>query len=577
MQTYRIQKKQKNNTYVVLKMGEKRSRLVNGDLPLVYPNMFIALDVDKYGTIVGSRLNIDNATNQKVLMHNGWELAKYAEVYERYENLRPFGYSWKVAEEAGKDLYGALSFVDADKIHRNVVNRPTDEARIKGINKAIIKRARQRRKIAYSLEEYLSLYNEIESEGAYSPLPYTTKILGLSDTAFTYLRETVYDTELLDVEKDVKRCIIRHRESARELVDERVIGTFLIEETSLDLDQQKAVWCLKDTSPCIITGGAGVGKTSMVEALIRCYSSVYDKKDILLVAPTGKASRRLEDKTKHKASTIHTALRLSPEDDYAYYKKGNPLPHKLIIVDESSMIDTCLMFDLLNALTDGAKIVFVGDHNQLYPVGYGEPFFDFFDMIPVHYLTINHRQDEDSDILDIANAVLRGKPIKDGRGVKVQHIEEKDIYQFVEDNENIQYLSPYNEVNARINRVLKKGDKPFNKGDKIIFLRNTKEYCNGDIGFITTVLPDEYLVKMDGRILSVEKKHERDMMLAYSITIHKMQGSEGDSIILFLPQDTKFVDRRMLYTAVTRARKDLSVYYYTRHGRVTQTNLSHEW
>lgn len=129
---------------------------------------------------------------------------------------------------------------------------------------------------------------------------------------------------------------------------------------------------------------------------------------------------------------------------------------------------------------------------------------------------------------------------------------------------DVQIITPYNDLNARINEYLRAGEDDLNVGDKVIALKNTKEYCNGDIGYITAIdfRKGRLTVNFEGRTVVITKAHRYDIQLAYAITIHKMQGSEASRVIVFIPQRDRFIDKRMLYTAVTRAKKKLEVYYY---------------
>ena len=131
-------------------------------------------------------------------------------------------------------------------------------------------------------------------------------------------------------------------------------------------------------------------------------------------------------------------------------------------------------------------------------------------------------------------------------------------------NEDTQILSPYNNLNAQINAYLKKGEADFNVGDKVMTVKNTKKYCNGDIGIVTKLNGKGTItVEIDGKEVDITAAHREDLVLAYAITIHKMQGSETERVIVFIPKDDRLVDKRMLYTALTRAKSQLELYYYT--------------
>ena len=242
------------------------------------------------------------------------------------------------------------------------------------------------------------------------------------------------------------------------------------------------------------------------------------------------------------------------------------------------------MYDLLKATNKASKLVFVGDHNQLYPVGYGEPFFRFMDVMEIYRLKQNHRQSEDTDILYMANRALQNLPVMNGSGVSVKEIEYSDIPKVLDwylcgngYDENSQVISPFNTTNSDINTYVQeqnarkngflKQDEQYSEGklyvgDKIMTVRNTEHYCNGDIGYVSTVNEKEITVQIEGRQVVIPVKDKDDIQLAYAITVHKMQGSEADRIIVFLPRENRMVEKRMLYTAFTRAKKELLIYYY---------------
>ena len=437
--------------------------------------------------------------------------------------------------------------------------------RTQALGREVIRCARRKRKIAYKVDEYLSYFNEVEQEGAYEQLMYSLKIMCLQASGYGFGSGMVWDNELKEKEEFVRQDIEERKQQEYELLTKDEIQAYIdkIKDSTLEQEQIDTLWSLRTSLPCIITGGAGVGKTTVIQNIIECYSMHYKKKNVLLIAPTGKAARRLAEKTKMPATTIHGALRKVPDDDYVFYNSKNLLPYRLIIVDESSMVDTSLMYDLLSAVEKSSKIIFVGDHNQLYPVGYGEPFFDFMKTLEVYRLTINHRQAEGTDILNNAKNALAGMPLECGRGVTVRHISFMEIGNLLTRDEDTQIISPYNDLNRQINAFLRKGEEQLNEGDKIMTIRNTKSYCNGDIGTVVSANSKGVTIEIEGKRIVVKNSHRKDITLAYAITVHKMQGSEAKRVMVFLPENDSMVDKRLLYTAVTRAREELEVYYYT--------------
>ncbi len=553
---------------IVLPLGEKGGRVffVTGNIPELYHGMFIEMELDEANCVVDYELVLGEK-NLQALEKAGVNTEEYQAILERHTILKKDGVGWNVAKLGLDEIYSVLPFGEADRVHKEMLDNASEPTRVEAINRKIIENGRNKRKIAYKIEEYLGMFDSVEQEGAYQQLMVSLKMLCLQASRYGLQNGKVWDSEMKSKEDYVKENIQKRKALEYQLLTDYEIQSFLSTAKNRGLEQEQldTLWCLRDSVPCIITGGAGVGKTTVIQTLIDCYAMHYSRKNVLLIAPTGKASRRLADKTKMPASTIHKALRKNPEDDYVYFNEENPLPHRLIIVDESSMIDTALMYDLLSAVDATSKIVFVGDHNQLYPVGYGEPFFDFLQELDVFRLVVNHRQSEDTDILENANNVLEDKPISSGRGIVVADITFNDIGDILlTEDERTQIISPYNDLNAQINAFLKKGDKQFNVGDKVMTTANTKTYCNGDIGTVTEIGKNGTVtMDIDGRKVKITKGNINHLVLAYSVTVHKMQGSEAERIIVFIPKGDSLVGKRMLYTAITRAREQLEIYFFT--------------
>ena len=564
--------KESSQTIIVRALSQRKGAgiPVGGDLPKLYKGMLISLELDGHRA-VDYKLQL-SPKNLGVLTKNNVDISKYTEKLEMHGKLKGHKCGWAIAEKDLPKLYDALPFPQADSIHKEIIDNPIAGNRIKFLNKRILETARQRRKIEYGIDEYLSYFNAAEQEGAYEKLSITLKMMALQASQYGFRDNRVFDYEMKKMEEYIETDIHERLGNGYLLLTKLEINEYIqkLKESNSHLEQEQvnAIWCLQSSMPCIITGGAGVGKTTVIKSLIECYSMHYNTNHILLVAPTGKASRRLAEKTNMPASTIHKALRKSPEDSFVYYNSNRKLPYRLIIVDESSMIDTALMYDLLCAVDKTAKIIFVGDHNQLYPVGYGEPFFNFLDVLRVYRLTVNHRQDEGTDILKCANAILEVQgndyrsAVTSGRGVTVRHINYNEIGFFLSTNKELQILSPYNELNSVINEYLRVGEADLNVGDKVMTVRNSKEYCNGDIGYIDKIDENGITININGTDVIVPEKDRRDVVLAYAITIHKMQGSESDKVIVFIPEEDRMVDKRMMYTALTRAKKEIEVYYY---------------
>lgn len=486
--------------------------------------------------------------------------------------------------------YDFMEFPKADRMFKALKKEANDEKRLIAIGKEIINYFRGQRMWEYGVLDYLEAHRKVEEVGAYDGFT-TSEIMAnlMSDERFL-MQDGLKDKEVYDAQRFIINDIKSRSDIyAYSLCEPEEIEKYLKEcEVTLSEEQKQAVWKLTTNEPTIITGGAGTGKTTTIKAIIDCYARYYKKENILLLAPTGKAARRITESIKHEytAHTIHNGLRKSLDDDYIYYNSDRKLEQRLILVDESSMVDTLLMRDLLMAVDNGAKLFFIGDCNQLYPVGCGEPFFDFLqnDACSVVRLNRNFRQGEGT-ILTNAENILADRPMVSGEDFVITTIKKSEIINYVD--EETQNISPYNELNDMINghihekgmsesyrkklKEYKDGDprKSYYVGEKVIAGRNTEDYCNGDIGIVNDVT-EKYIEvvfeSIDGKDaipVKIDRKHIKDISLANAITVHKMQGSECPTLRIFLPtKKTEFISKRMVYTAVTRAKKYIELYLY---------------
>lgn len=371
----------------------------------------------------------------------------------------------------------------------------------------------------------------------------------------------------------------------------------IISQSGLELDdkQADAVLMAASSKVLILTGGPGVGKTTIIRLILQLFQQ--EKKSCVLCAPTGRAARRLSESTGQEAKTIHRTLEFDPSVGGFRKDALQPLEGDLFVVDETSMVDTVLMAHLIRAIPVHACLVLVGDVDQLPSVGPGRVLADLIDsrLIPTARLTRIFRQAGVSLIVRAAHSVLHGElpvPSSSPKGdyffveaEQPQAIAEK-ILTMISDRipksfqfdplRDIQLLTPMNrtelgaqEFNKRIQQLLNPpGQKPqierfgaqFRLGDKVIQLRNNyqKEVFNGDVGFIEEIDEEEreVMVSYDGRRVSYEYGELDEIGLAYALTIHKSQGSEYPVVVLPLhTQHFLMLQRNLLYTAITRGKK----------------------
>jgi exodeoxyribonuclease V alpha subunit len=343
----------------------------------------------------------------------------------------------------------------------------------------------------------------------------------------------------------------------------------------------------------ILTGGPGTGKTTALKGIIDSY--LHLGKKIMLAAPTGRAAKRMSEVIGFDAKTIHRLLEYNPQDQLFARDEDNPLEADLLVVDEVSMIDTLLMNNLINAVTDNTTLVLVGDIDQLPSVGPGNILHDLIksDKIPTVMLTKIFRQAEESKIVVNAHKINRGE------FPALQNNESSDFF-FIQEADNslipevivelctkrlpakygfdpmkdIQILTPMYKGDAgadNLNSLLQtalndnevlitRGRRSYKIGDKVMQLRNNyeKDVFNGDIGLIYSIdVEDQRLeIIFNGKIIPFDFLDLDDITLAYAITVHKSQGSEYPCVIL--PLTTAhyiMLQRNLLYTAVTRASK----------------------
>lgn len=410
-----------------------------------------------------------------------------------------------------------------------------------------------------------------------------------------YYLKYVYEKEVA-----VKNIIMRMVNSP----DNDFNSDIVINTEGLDEKQKEVILsCLKNKIS-ILTGGPGVGKTYTTRAVVDFFK--LRGISFLICAPTGKAAKRSSELTNSTAKTIHRMLKLIniDEEDTTANDTSILSNYSYLIVEESSMLSLDLMYQLLTRIHSRLKILFVGDYDQLPPIEAGTPFKDMIEsgIIPTYKLTKIFRQNnKHSLIVEYSHIINKGIPLTPEQMFNEQYFTDKnidflnimptkeqrintiiDLYidkiNEVRDIKDIQILIPQKKgdygtlvINELIQKKLlernitKETGFKFNINDKVIVVQNNYEIevFNGDMGIVQKI-NDEYVeVLIDDDVKRIPRNYFKILELSYAITIHKSQGSEFDAVILpVFPEHNFMLDKQLIYTGMTRAKKLLILIGY---------------
>ncbi len=372
-------------------------------------------------------------------------------------------------------------------------------------------------------------------------------------------------------------------------------------DISYNDDQKHAIKEALSNNFLVITGGPGTGKTTIIKAICKLYQDLngFDTnalmENLALLAPTGRAAKRIAEQTLLKASTIHRFLKWNKEDDTFNVNEYNKSNVRFVIIDEASMIDTYLLYNLLLGLKENTKIILIGDYNQLPSVGPGQILKDIVESDLVNIIKLNklYRQEETSNINLLAYNINNGNfsfdlfntsddlIFKESSSDKLKDYLKEYIlkYKDMSFNDFITLAPIYKQENGidDLNYFMQEilNPKSFNKNeividgvlyrenDKVIELVNMVDdnVFNGDIGKILRIKntsPKEVLIDFDSNIVKFTPTTFNNFSLGYTISIHKSQGSEFDTVIIpVLNKYSNMLYKKLIYTATTRAKKKL--------------------
>lgn len=459
-------------------------------------------------------------------------------------------------------------------------------------NKAIISYVETNNHQIFNLvqQETVSLKKVIEQ---FKTMALAYDLMG--DNGYVYL-PTVYNQECEIAQIMGKRL---SQKNTANISEQKVSEVIAKQEKKLGISlaskQKEAVMLGVKEKTCIITGGPGVGKTTVLkvvlEACVECYT--ISKSDISLLAPTGRAAQRMAESVgnDYTASTIHSALHIGGEQEYA-----EPLYSAIVVVDEASMIDNQICWLLLKSIPSTAKLIIIGDPEQLPSVGAGNVLYEFLKcgLIPTVKLDVIYRQSGLNPIVKNSSLIQKGvtdlQYEKDFQFFEIESDSNRQqetadivIEQFLaavkeQGLDEVQVLCPFRKkgviagatelnrsIQERINPQspnkpqVKRGERIFRVGDKVIQTKNDKDLgvYNGDIGYIKAinVASEEIAISFNDNTYIFDASQLTDVELAYAISIHKSQGSEYQTAIIPVLTDFYIMLRRnLIYTGITRAK-----------------------
>ena len=565
--------------------------------------------------------NIKGLTKKNISMLHD-KLLEYEDSIDTIIKLNDYGFS----NRDSSSLYNKYKNKVLEIIDNNVYDLVDDEISYKKIDLLAIKhgysimdKRRIKASILYVFNEVINtigdtflLYNEIYSylnrllltnvdyelyEECINELINENKLIFSSDKYYIF--------KMYEAEKNISKRFVylNNQKEEKNKNLEKVFENISKHNLIVYNDKQKeAILKAFQFHFEIITGGPGTGKTTIIKSIVNLYQELYKKsnsellEEVALLAPTGRAAKRITETVGIKASTIHRFLKWNKDTNKFKVNEHNKVDAKLVIIDEASMVDTYLLDSLLKGLYYDTKIILVGDYNQLPSVGSGQILKDLIesDVFNVIKLTELYRQEENSNIITFAYDINRGEFNRDIFNVEddLTYIKADSYnlidkfseicltYQDYNQSEFIILAPMYKTVNGidNLNLVAREifnpmdgdkeeiliGDVKYREMDKVILLVNMPDddVYNGDIGIILEIdkLNNDIYIDFDGNIVKFNKSKFNNFKLGYVTSIHKSQGSEFKVVIMvMLNEYNRMLYRKLLYTGVTRAKKNLYI------------------
>ena len=552
-------------------------------------------------TIISKLLELDDSSDTILrLTELGFNVKEGTYIYKYYKE--------KTIDVVNNDIYNL--FYDLDKISFNKVDSiarrnnitKDDERRVKaGITYSMMLLASEKGDTYSSLDEIRKMLKIVINYEVSEDIFDECLNSLINELKIIKCGNDLYQLDIYDKADNtiVKRLTyLNNKEDLfykNNSLDKKISKFEIDNNIEYDEKQKSAIKNAFLKNILIITGGPGTGKTTIIKSIVSLYKSILGSlSEVALLAPTGRASKRIMEATLTPASTIHRFLKWNKDTNRFQVNEYNKSDVKLVIIDEVSMVDTLLMESLLNGLKYDTRIILVGDANQLPSVGAGNVLKDLIDsdMFPVIELERLYRQSDDSNIISLAYDINKeeidysifnkGEDLKfyisDSMNIK-EHLKE-----IVKDYVNVNYhdfqiMAPiYKTLNGidSLNKLMQSIFNPkasnkneiviydtiYREGDKVLQLMNMPDdnVYNGDIGIILEIdnVKKEVLVDYDGNLVTFTKSTFNNFTLGYVISIHKSQGSEFKTVVIpILKEYGRMLYQKLIYTAVTRSKKKL--------------------
>ena len=567
------------------KLGDKRIKSIREAVIYNrnYENVMIFLEMNNLPVGIASDI-VDNLGKEAImdLKKNPYQLIKYID----FEILDAIGYKYlNNARNVDRVVAGIISYVKDDIISNgNVYTEKTE--------------------LVANIDKYLQRVGAYPNfkcdnlilEEAFNIISEQGHLKMVTENGITY----IYRKDMSFMEKRIAERIVELSEftfcnATRKYILEEIRKFEVERNVELDECQVEAVLTTLQSNLSVLSGGPGTGKTFTTNLIKTIYRSLNPEAKILLLAPTGKASKRLAELCGEEAMTIHRGLKIRPLEQV---DEDTKLEADFIIIDEASMIDIQMLYNLLIKIKDNTKVLFVGDYQQLPSVGAGLVLRDLINCGAVNVVKLEKifRQALTSNIVHNSHKMIEGatkgyKFEKDTFLLETTDITkyERKILQIIKTAEkngftidDIVVLSPTRQghlgvkiLNNMIQKawntnnneedIYKVSDVRFFKvGDKVMHTKNNYELevFNGEVGRVISVVPGKSItVDYSDRIITYsDKKDIRELELAYAMTIHKSQGSEYPIVISIVSNIHKYMlNRNLVYTACTRAKERLYV------------------